>query len=111
MAFYTAISAGCQSRFPAARKENAMENDCRMELINFEYLTGAAPGEFLLFRQLRRWRNYMERKKTGRRKEPVRYVVERVYAGTESMERLLTSVSEEAARRNVEEKLKNGGKE
>ena len=36
MAFYTAISAGCQSRYPAARKENAMENDCRMELINFE---------------------------------------------------------------------------
>lgn len=47
----------------------------------------------------------------GRRREPVRYVVERVYAGTESMERLLTSVSEEAARRNVEEKLKNGRKE
>ena len=47
----------------------------------------------------------------GRRREPVRYVVERVYAGTESRERLLTSVSEEAARRNVEEKLKNGRKE
>ena len=44
MEFYTAISAGCQSRFAAARKENAMGNDCRMELINFENLLGAAPG-------------------------------------------------------------------
>ena len=110
MAFHTAVSAGCQRRFPAARKENAMENDCRLELVNFGYLTAAATGELLLSRHLRRWRDYMERKKRGRRREPVRYVVERVYAGTESMERLLTSVSEEAARRNVEEKLKSGGK-
>lgn len=37
---------------------------------------------------------------------PIRFVVERVYSGKESMEQLLTSVSEEVARRNVEERLK-----
>ena len=50
----------------------------------------------------------MQRKKKGRKDTPIRYVVEHVYSGTESMEGLLTVVSEEAARKNVEEKLRNG---
>ncbi len=49
----------------------------------------------------------MQRKKTGRRDKPIRYVVEHVYSGTESMEGVLTIVSEEAARRNVKERLRN----
>ena len=49
----------------------------------------------------------MQRKKKGRKDMPIRYVVEHVYSGTESMEGLLTIVSEEAARRNVEERLRN----
>ena len=49
----------------------------------------------------------MQRKKKGRNNMPIRYVVEHVYSGTESMEGLLTIVSEEAARRNVEERLRN----
>lgn len=53
----------------------------------------------------------MQRKKRGRKDMPVRYVVEHVYSGTESMEGLLTVVSEEAARKNVEEKLRNGSME
>lgn len=51
----------------------------------------------------------MQKKKKGRKEMPIRYVVEHVYSGTESMERLLTVVSEEAARKNVEEKLKGSG--
>ena len=50
----------------------------------------------------------MQKKKKGRKDTPIRYVVEHVYSGTESMEGLLTIVSEEAARRNVEERLRNG---
>ena len=50
----------------------------------------------------------MQRKKKRRKGMPIRYVVEHVYSGTESMEGLLTVVSEEAARKNVEEKLRNG---
>ena len=50
----------------------------------------------------------MQRKKKGRKGMPIRYVVGHVYSGTESMEGLLTVVSEEAARKNVEEKLRNG---
>ena len=50
----------------------------------------------------------MQRKKKGRKGMPIRYVVEHVYSGTESMEGLLTVISEEAARKNVEEKLRNG---
>jgi len=48
----------------------------------------------------------MQKKKKGRKDVPIRYVVEHVYSGTESMEGLLTVVSEEAARRNVEKRLK-----
>lgn len=48
----------------------------------------------------------MQEKRMGNRNKPTRYVVERVYSGKESMERLLTSVTEEAARQNVEDKLK-----
>ena len=47
-------------------------------------------------------RESMQRKKKGRKDTPIRYVVEHVYSGTESMEGLLTVVSEEAARKNVE---------
>ena len=50
----------------------------------------------------------MQKKKKGRKDTPIRYVVEHVQSGTESMEGLLTIVSEEAARRNVEERLRNG---
>ena len=53
----------------------------------------------------------MQKKKKGRKNMPTHYVVERVYSGTESMEGLLTIVSEEAARRNIEEKLKNDNME
>ena len=38
---------------------------------------------------------------------PIRYVVEHVYSGKESMEKVLTAVSEEAAKQNVKEKLEN----
>lgn len=48
----------------------------------------------------------MQKKKMRKRDMPVRYVVEHVYSGTESMEGLLTIVSEEAARRNVVERLR-----
>ena len=54
----------------------------------------------------------MQRKAGNRRREPIRYVVEHVYSGKESMEKVLTAVSEEAAKQNVKEKLenqKNGG--
>lgn len=54
-----------------------------------------------------RWRELLEKRKKGNRRTPIRYVVERVYSGKESMENVLTAVSEEAARKNVEEKLKN----
>lgn len=53
----------------------------------------------------------MQKKKKGRKDTPIRYVVEHVYSGTESMEGLLTTVSEEAARRNVEKRLRNSGME
>ena len=36
-----------------------------------------------------------------------RQVVEHVYSGKESMEKVLTAVSEEAAKQNVKEKLEN----
>lgn len=49
----------------------------------------------------------MQRKKAAKREKPIRYVVEHVYSGTESMEGLLTIVSEEAARKNIEERLRN----
>lgn len=48
----------------------------------------------------------MQEKRTENRNKPTRYVVERVYSGKESMERLLTSVTEEIARQNVEDKLR-----
>ena len=46
----------------------------------------------------------MQRKAGNRRREPIRYVVEHVYSGKESMEKVLTAVSEEAAKQNVKEK-------
>ena len=49
----------------------------------------------------------MQRKAGNRRREPIRYVVEHVYSGKESMEKVLTAVSEEAAKQNVKEKLHN----
>ena len=48
----------------------------------------------------------MQRKAGNRRREPIRYV-EHVYSGKESMEKVLTAVSEEAAKQNVKEKLEN----
>ena len=38
----------------------------------------------------------MQRKAGNRRREPIRYVVEHVYSGKESMEKVLTAVSEES---------------
>lgn len=49
----------------------------------------------------------MQRKAGNRRRESIRYVVEHVYSGKESMEKVLTAVSEEAAKQNVKEKLEN----
>ena len=49
----------------------------------------------------------MQRKAGNRRREPIRYVVEHVQSGKESMEKVLTAVSEEAAKQNVKEKLEN----
>ena len=49
----------------------------------------------------------MQRKAGNRRREPIHYVVEHVYSGKESMEKVLTAVSEEAAKQNVKEKLEN----
>lgn len=49
----------------------------------------------------------MQRKAGNRRREPIRYVVEHVYSGKESMEKVLAAVSEEAAKQNVKEKLEN----
>ena len=43
----------------------------------------------------------MQRKKRGRKNTPIRYVVEHVYSGTESMEGLLTVVSEEAVEKRL----------
>lgn len=48
----------------------------------------------------------MQEKRTGSRNMPTRYVIERVYSGKESMEQLLTSITEEVARQNLEDKLK-----
>lgn len=83
-----------------------MTNDCVFSLLN-SYLIDSVLTGIILCQHLHLWRNFMQRKKTDSRKMAIRYVVEHVYSGTEDMERLLTSVSEEAARRNVEEKLKN----
>lgn len=52
----------------------------------------------------------MEKRKKENRRTLIRYVVERVYSGKDSMENVLTTVSEEAARKNVEEKLKSNSK-
>lgn len=90
-------------------KENAMTADCRSNR-KIVYLTGRLPEGIISLWWLYRWRDLMQKRKAGNRRTPVRYVVERVYSGTESMERVLTTVSEEAARKNVEEKLKNSVK-
>ena len=58
-------------------------------------------------RNVEEGRESMQRKKNVRKERPIRYVVEHVYSCTESMEGLLTVVSEEDVRKNVEEKLKN----
>ena len=49
----------------------------------------------------------MPRTAWNRRREPIRYVGDHVDAGKESMEKVLTAVSEEAAKQNVKEKLEN----
>lgn len=89
-------------------KEKAMTAGCRSNR-KIVYLTGRLAEGAIPLWWLCRWRDLMQERKAGRR-ETIRYVVERVYSGTESMERVLTTVSEEAARKNVEEKLKNSGK-
>ena len=70
-------------------------------------MKGNIAGEWRKLKKiLKEGRESMQRKKKGRKNTPIRYVVERVYSGTESMEGLLTVVSEEAARRNVEKRLR-----
>lgn len=69
-------------------------------------MKGNIAGEWRKLKKiLKEGRESMQRKKKGRKNTPIRYVVEHVYSGTESMEGLLTVVSEEAARRNVEKRL------
>lgn len=75
------------------------------------YLTGRLPGRDFPSWWLYRWRELLKKRKQGNRRTPIRYVVERVYSGKDSMENVLTTVSEETARKNVEERLKNDRKE
>lgn len=86
-----------------------MTADCRSNRIDIYWTDVLPEGRFLL-RRLSRWREYLQKRKKGNRGTPIRYVVERVYTGKESMENVLTCVSEEAARKNVEEKLKCSSK-
>lgn len=83
-----------------------MTADCRSNGTGI-YLTGRLPEGGLPSWWLYRWREFVQKRKAGNRRTPIRYVVERVYSGKENMENALTCVSEEAARKNVEEKLKN----
>ena len=104
MNLYTAVSAGCRIT-TAARKGNNVDNDNDFSLeLKSIWRRSSQRGRFPGCRP-HRWRDFMGKKKRDK-KMPTRFVVERVYSGTESMERALTSVSEEAARRNVEERLK-----
>lgn len=82
-----------------------MTADCRSNRTDIYWRDVLPEGKFRL-RRLNRWREYLQKRKKGNRGTPIRYVVERVYTGKESMENVLTCVSEEAARKNVEEKLK-----
>ena len=102
MNLYTAVSAGCRI-ITAARKGNNVDNDFSLSKKSI-WRRSSRRGWFPGCRP-HRWRDFMGKKKKGRNL-PTRFVVERVYSGTESMERALTSVSEEAARNNVEERLK-----
>lgn len=95
---------GC---FPAGRKEIAMSKDCRTTKNRNNSLTVGVLTGIILCQHWYLWRDFMQRKAGNRRREPIRYVVEHVYSGKESMEKVLTAVSEEAAKQNVKEKLEN----
>lgn len=94
---------------PGGRKENAMTAEYRSNGIGI-YLTGRLAGERFPPWWLYRWRELLEKRKKENRRTLIRYAVERVYSGKDSMENVLTTVSEEAARKNVEEKLKSNSK-
>ena len=95
---------GCS---PAGRKEIAMSKDCRTTKNRNHSLTVGVLTGIILCQHWYLWRDFMQRKAGNRRREPIRYVVEHVYSGKESMEKVLTAVSEEAAKQNVKEKLEN----
>lgn len=95
---------GCS---PAGRKEIAMSKDCRTTKNRNNSLTVGVLAGIILCQHWYLWRDFMQRKAGNRRREPIRYVVEHVYSGKESMEKVLTAVSEEAAKQNVKEKLEN----
>lgn len=92
---------------PAGRKEIAMSKDCRTTKNRNNSLTFGVLAGIILCQHWYLWRDFMQRKAGNRRREPIRYVVEHVYSGKESMEKVLTAVSEEAAKQNVKEKLEN----
>ena len=84
-----------------------MSKDCRTTKNRNNSLTFGVLVGIILCQHWYLWRDFMQRKAGNRRREPIRYVVEHVYSSKESMEKVLTAVSEEAAKQNVKEKLEN----
>ena len=84
-----------------------MSKDCRTTKNRNNSLTVGVLTGIILCQHWYLWRDFMQRKAGNRRRVPIRYVVEHVYSGKESMEKVLTAVSEEAAKQNVKEKLEN----
>lgn len=84
-----------------------MSKDCRTTKNRNNSLTVGVLAGIILCQHWYLWRDFMQRKAGNRRREPIRYVMEHVYSGKESMEKVLTAVSEEAAKQNVKEKLEN----
>lgn len=94
-------------RIPVYELLRAMSKDCRTTKNRNNSLTVGVLAGTILCQHWYLWRDFMQRKAGNRRREPIRYVVEHVYSGKESMEKVLTAVSEEAAKQNVKEKLEN----
>ena len=82
------------------------DNSPMIKIRTAHKMKGNITGVWRKLKKMNEGRESMQRKKRGRKNTPIRYVVEHVYSGTESMEGLLTVVSEEAARRNVEKRLR-----
>ena len=74
-----------------------MSKDCRTTKNRNNSLTVGVLAGIILCQHWYLWRDFMQRKAGNRRREPIRYVVEHVYSGKESMEKVLTAVSEEAS--------------